>query len=186
MTRTTHVMIDIEALGLRPGAAIIELAACAFCPETGQTGELLELLIEPHAPFSADLETLAWHAKRGSWPRSLSDSTHAIGSALVELECWLGSLGTVDALWSWGATYDFPLLQAAYDFAGQAPPWKYWQCRCARTVWQVAFGDRKHAVRSHTAVDDALDSAADLMAAMGSLRMHARAMTPAKDQANDQ
>lgn len=39
---TTHVLLDIEALGKCPGSAIIELAAVAFCPETGKKGEANE------------------------------------------------------------------------------------------------------------------------------------------------
>ena len=171
MNETTHILLDIESLGLRAGAAIIELSACAFCPETGKTGELFERLIEPQFPFTADLDTLAWHASKGSWPRfGAAEDFHAIGAALADFERWVAGFGTVDAFWSWGATYDFPLLQAAYDFSGVAVPWKYWQCRCARTVWQVAFGERPHAVRTHNALNDALDSAADLMEAMGSLK----------------
>jgi len=96
MNHTTHILIDIEALGLRAGAAIIELSACAFCPETGKTGEVLELLIEPQFPFTADLDTLAWHAKKGSWPRFESGkAVHSIGAALVAFGDWVDSFGTL-------------------------------------------------------------------------------------------
>lgn len=163
----THILIDIEALGLRPGCAIIELAAVEFFPETGEIGEEFEVMIEPQAPFTADLETLEWHGKQGTWPRPLADVVESLGSALWAFEDWLGRLDDeVEAFWAWGATYDFPLLDAAYVFSGNAPPWKYWQQRCARTVWQTAFGDRKHGKRPHKALEDAKAAAVDLMAAM--------------------
>lgn len=164
-----HVLLDIEALGLRPGSAIIELAAVEFFPETGWIGTGFEAMIEPQAPFTADLETLAWHGKQGTWPRPFAEGSHSIGSALVAFEDWIVSLDDVAVFWAWGATYDFPLLTAAYDFTGTPQPWEYWQQRCARTVWQTAFGDRKHGPRPHRAIDDAKAAAVDLMAAMDAL-----------------
>lgn len=165
----THVLLDIEALGLRPGSAIIELGAVAFFPATGWVGTEFEAIIEPQAPFTADLDTLAWHAKQGTWPRKFAEESHSIGSALVAFEDWLGTLGKVETFWAWGATYDFPLLGAAYDFCGCPPAWKYWQQRCARTIWQTAYGERKHLPRPHKALEDAKAGAVDLMAAMAAL-----------------
>jgi len=163
-----HILIDIEALGLRPGSAIIEIAAVEFWPDRG-FGTHFEAMVEPQAPFTADLETLAWHAEKGTWPREAAEGTHSIGAALASLEGWIGGLGEVEAFWAWGATYDFPLLTAAYDFAGFAEPWRYYEQRCARTLWQTAFGKRRHGKRPHSALADAKAAAFDLMEAMAAL-----------------
>jgi len=166
----THILLDIEALGTRPGSAIFELGAVAFLPESGTIGETFEAMIEPQAPFTADMETLEWHRKKGTWPRPFAEGAHSIGSALAEFEDWIGQCGQVEAFWAWGATYDFPLLAAAYDFSGFAAPWRYYEARCARTIWQLAFGDQRHAPRPHRAVEDATAAAVDLMEAMKVLR----------------
>ena len=170
----THILLDIEALGRRPGSAIIELGAVEFFPDAGTLGRSFEAMIEPQAPFTADLDTLAWHAKKGTWPRPVAEgpvtgATHTIGSALVEFGDWLADGGEVEAFWAWGATYDFPLLTAAYDFTGTRQPWQYWQQRCARSAWQLAFGDRRHDPRPHRAVEDAKAAAVDLMEAIAKL-----------------
>lgn len=166
-----HVMIDIEALGLRPGAAITELGAVEFYPEEGWVGAKFEALILPMAPLTADLETLAWHKKQRTWPRTAELEAEAmiLSAALSWFNEWFISLGKVEAVWAWGATYDFPLLTAAYDVAGFNPPWSYFHCRCARTVWQLAYGEKKHKVRPHLALEDAVCGAVDLMAAMGEM-----------------
>lgn len=164
-----HVLIDIEALGLRPGSAIIELAAVEFFPETGWIGTGFEAMIEPQAPFTADLETLAWHGKQGTWPRPFAEGSHSIGSALADFGEWVRGLGEIEEFWSWGSTYDFPLLDAGYDFAGFKQPWNHWEVSCARTIWKRAFGKRKHGPRPHRALDDAKAAAVDLMAAMDAL-----------------
>jgi len=95
---TTHVLLDIEALWKRPGSAIIELAAVAFCPETGKIGQAFNALIEPQPPFMADLETLDWHQKQGTWPRPFAECSHSIGSALVEFNSFAAGLGEVAML----------------------------------------------------------------------------------------
>lgn len=165
-----HILLDIEALGTRPGSAIFKLGAVAFIPESGELRETFEAMIEPQAPFTADLETLEWHRQKGTWPRPFAEESHSIGSALAQFEEWIRDCGEVEAFWAWGATYDFPLLAAGYDFAGFAAPWRYYETRCARTVWQLAFGDRRHGPRPHRAVEDAKAAAVDLIAAMESLR----------------
>jgi DNA polymerase III epsilon subunit-like protein len=172
-----HILLDIEALGTRPGSAIIELGAVEFFPDAGTLGRSFEAMIEPQAPFTADLETLAWHRKKGTWPRPFAEGSHAIGSALVKFEDWLADGGEVEAFWAWGATYDFPLLTAAYDFTGTPQPWQYWQQRCARSAWQLAFGDRRPDPRPHRAVEDAKAAAVDLMAAIKVLRGEYEAAT---------
>jgi len=171
----THILIDIEALGTRPGSAIIELGAVAFYPESGTIGETFETMIEPQAPFTADMETLEWHRKKGTWPRPFAEGSHSIGSALAQFETWIRGCGEVETFWAWGATYDFPLLERAFDFVGNSPPWNYWEQRCARTVWQLAFGDRRHGPRPHRAVEDAKSAAVDLMEAIAKLTGSANA-----------
>jgi hypothetical protein len=165
-----HILLDIEALGLRPGSAIIEIGAVEFIPETGFLGEQFEMLINPTPPFTADLATLEWHRQKETWPRPFGEDGEAISTALAMFNHWLSELGEIEAFWAWGATYDFPLLTAAYDFAGCQPPWKYYQQRCARTIWQTAFGvDRKHEPRPHRAIEDAVAGATDLIAALQAL-----------------
>lgn len=166
-----HILIDIEAIGLRPGCAITELGAVEFFPERRTIGKTFEAMVEPQRPFTADLATLEWHRDKGTWPRPFAECAdlHPIGSALLAFCQWADGIGEVEAFWSWGATYDFPILTAAFDYSGVGEPWKYWQQRCARTVWQMAFDDRKHRPRPHRALLDAIAGATDLMQAMAVL-----------------
>jgi hypothetical protein len=162
-----HILLDIEALGRRPGCGITELGAVEFFPETGEVGRTFSSLINPQAPYTADLETLDWHKRKGTWPRMATmEDVLPIGPALVQFEEWFADAGEVEAVWAWGATYDFPILAAAYDLEGLKMPWDYWQQQCARTVWRVAFGERKHDPRPHRALEDARAGAVDLMEAM--------------------
>lgn len=167
-----NVMIDIEALGLRAGAAVIELAAVAFDPATGATGAEFHCRIKPVAPFLCDYETILWHGRQGT----LVEHPDAImpAAAVERFLEWLE--GAVPdrkerVLWSWGSDYDFPLLAPLLDRrpAGTEEPWWFSQTRCARTIWKVAFGAMKPAPRPHRALDDVRAAIGDLVMALAEL-----------------
>ena len=163
---TTHVLVDIEALGRRPGSAVIELAAVAFSPETGALGQSFTARIEPEIPFTAQLDTLEWHRKQGTWPRAEGEQGFYLEDALQAFSDWCETLGPVESYWSWGSTYDFPLLDPVFDHCAIVPPWKYYECRCARTVWQLAFPKVRPEKRPHVALEDATAAARDLITAL--------------------
>jgi hypothetical protein len=157
------LMIDIEGLGTRPGCAIHELGAVKFDLHTGVTGaEFLAKIIPDNGLHEAESE--AWHRERGTYPlpgrAAQEDSTRAF----YRFDAWLTTIGPIERVWSWGATYDFPVLQAIWSAYGPTPklPWEYHQAMCARTVWKLAFGDLRHADRPHKAVEDCRAAIEDL------------------------
>ncbi len=164
-----HVMIDIEGLGTRPGCAVVELAAVAFDLATGKTGSEFRCALKPAPPFTATLATLAWHEEKGSqiekpgalWPRE----------AVLRFLDWLDDrvVGPPAdrVFWSWGITYDFPILEPLLDLRNPEDPhpWEYLQVEDARTIWRRAFGKLRHAPRPHDALVDCRMAIADLVAA---------------------
>lgn len=161
-----HIMLDIEALGLHPGAAITEIGAIAFSLETGKTGEVFHRYLTLDNTGYIDPETVEWHLKGGTWPPHKSTFRTSPEDALKAFIAWLDELGTPETFWSWGSTYDFPLLDSALDRMGIPRPWRYWQTACARTVWRAAFQDKKHDPRPHSALEDARSAAKDLVLAL--------------------
>lgn len=168
-------MLDIETLGRVPGCAVIEIGAIAFNGETGTHGETFHRFIEPMAPYTADVDTLEWHRRKGTYPfpKNFQGYTirpvHSPGSAVADFADWCESLGDVEAWWSWGAAFDFPILSHLLTAEFHGPPWKYWQCRCARTVWATAFGDRRRPDRTHDALEDCRSAIRDLFEALDHL-----------------
>jgi hypothetical protein len=166
---SVHAMIDIEALGLRPGSVILEVGCVLFDMETGKTGETFQRKIKPDAKCTVELDTLYWHERRGTWPAEHADAV-PLYQACCELNAWIKDAGTIESVWSWGSTYDFPLLLEAYRIVGLELPWHYWQLCCARSVWRLAFGNRKHEPRPHEALADSLAACRDLMEAQRMLQ----------------
>jgi exodeoxyribonuclease VIII len=167
-------MIDIEALGLVPGSEIIELAAVLFDPATGKTGAEFFRRISPTGqPYHCDLDTLNWHRSKRSFPRDGAENHPTILFALADFLEWIENMPEAPAVyWSWGSTYDFPLLTFAFAASNQQAPWRYWQCQCARTIWNTAFPYTKTKPRTHNALQDCKDAAADLSAALNSFHTH--------------
>lgn len=179
-----HLFLDIETLGNRPGSAIIEMAAAVFDPATGKIGAGFQQYILPHPSLYQDDETIAWHAERGSYPFSNQQREEAVTVAMATdaFHYWLQLLddeGTIElknvAVWSWGSNFDFPILHEATKLVPNCKrlPWKYYQERCARTVYKLAFGDdAKPAPRTHRALQDVSDAIGDLHAALQVLKGH--------------
>lgn len=162
-----EILLDIEVLGLRPGSAIIELGAVSFTRSAG-IGETFHRLIKPEELGTADLQTLKWHQEQGTWPRVTNDVGVPLYLALADFNVWSANL-QVKTFWSWGASFDFPHMDAAYSALNLPAPWRYSRCQCARTVWNLAFPGLKAASKPHHAAVDARLSALDLLSALDSI-----------------
>lgn len=173
------LFLDIEALGLRAGAAVIQIGAVTFDPTTGLTGpEEFHAYVQALPTDHIDPETLDWHAKQGSYPHPAGVTAWLPSLALGDFRDWVQAR-EFGAVWSWGSTYDFPLLEAAFrNHLGEPPPWNYWQAQCARTVWNLAFPGVKHAPRPHHALQDCFAGVRDLYAARRGMNAGREALPP--------
>src|SRR5690606_40145803 len=108
-----HVMIDLETLSTRKDAAIVQLAALAFDPETGETFGSYNAFVLPRDGEHIDPATVAW------WLRQSAAS--ALGEALTGSDvmplgralCGLWNFFDVekaDAVWSHCATFDISIV----------------------------------------------------------------------------
>jgi exodeoxyribonuclease VIII len=159
-----HVMLDLEALATTGDAAIVQIGAVAFTLG-GKAGAAFHRHLYAHPAMRQDPATLDWHKTKGTYPPPTDVQAYSLRTAIFDFNDWLRDLGTPDAVWSWGSTYDFPILAHAHLLTGIPCRWKYWQQLCARTVWQCAFGDARHAPRPHNALEDARAAVADLQTA---------------------
>lgn len=159
-----EILVDIEVLGLRPGSAIIEIGAVLFSRKSGEALDEFHRIIQPDESETADLATLKWHQETGTWPRATEFGVSLL-SSLTDFSTW-SKLNLVETFWAWGASFDFPHLDAAYSSLRLPAPWRFSRCQCARTIWNVAFPEIKATKKPHCALDDARISAKDLWAAL--------------------
>lgn len=160
---TTHLMLDLETLGTRPGAVILAAAFVRFSDEAHVT---LNLNIPEQQALGLEIDpaTAAWwndqEAKHpGAWAAATSNPTPLV-PALQYFATWINwATGGGDALiWCHGATFDAPLLGELYRRAGIACPWAWWNVRDTRTLYDLAgVNNKDYAVPPpHIALNDAI------------------------------
>jgi hypothetical protein len=178
---TTHLMLDIESIGTRPGAVILSCAFVRFSDEAHMTLNL-SIPDQEALGLEKDPATEAWwrdqEAKHpGAWAAATSDPTPLAG-ALLYIADWLNwARGTDDMqIWCHGATFDAPLLSEVYRRAAIVCPWQFWQVRDTRTLYDLALIRKEdYAVPPpHIALNDAIGQTRAANAALAILaRAHA-------------
>lgn len=180
---TTHLMLDLETLGTRPGAVILAAAFVRFTDEAHMSVNL-SVPDQTMLGMEQDESTLAWwrdqEAKQpGTYARATSDP-QPLAIALPYIATWLNwARGNDDMqIWCHGATFDCPLLSELYRRANIACPWQFWQVRDTRTLYDLALINPKDfsVPPPHVALNDAIGQTRAANAALGIL---ARAHSPA-------
>lgn len=182
------LMIDIETAGKRPGAAILTIAAVWFDAEAAPMEETrkfehadpailyerVELQSCLNAGLTVDADTLTW------W---MTQTVDARDEAFMQMpRVTLASMAQrlsghfnpgqkqYGNVWSHGASFDIPIVEAALAAVGYPIPWQYSNIRDTRTLYQVAAIDRTSPPLKHHAVFDALAQARDVQRAFEKLR----------------
>lgn len=139
----TDIMVDIETLGTRADASIIEIAAVKFCGEDiiSKFFTTVNHKLSDNCGLagSVDLEACRfWENTISYVPDNLGDYT--IMEALLSLEKWLGeelrtsAKTSTERLWAKPASFDFPILESALHRCGMKPLWSYKDLHCMRTA----------------------------------------------------
>lgn len=174
-------MIDIESLGTKPGSAILSIGAVMF----GTAG----LGAQFYAPvrlssctavgLTIDADTVAWWMGRSDAARvaAFDPAAAPLTDVLLNFSAWFTEQDA-EQPWCHGATFDIPLLDAAYEACKLVPPWKYWDVRDTRTLYDLAGVRVCRSVGTHhNALHDAIDQARAAVQALRILRARADAST---------
>jgi DNA polymerase III epsilon subunit-like protein len=168
------VMIDIEALGQKPSAAVLSIGAVMFgtagLGETFYSPVLLQSCID--VGLKIDAETVAWWMKQSDEARQAAFRADAppLPVVLLRFTDWFVAQ-KARYPWCHGATFDVPILDAAYEACGLPAPWKFYDVRDTRTLYDLAAlkVDRSKGVH-HNALDDARAQAEVAVRALRYLR----------------
>lgn len=143
----SHLMLDLETMGKKPGAPVVSMGAVFFDPATGETGKDFYQVIslESSMSFGAnpDAGTILWWLKQSSETRSAILIEEALG--LVEaLEKFTAFIDESAAngpenvqLWGKGSSFDCSIIEAAFELADTPFPIPFWNHRDVRTVVEL-------------------------------------------------
>ena len=157
-----HIMFDLETWGTRPGSALRSIGAVVFDPAGGEMGAEFYRNISDESctnlGLAKDPATMAWWARQSETAQaSLAVNTLPLSSVVTDFHQWFKANGG-EQIWCQGANFDSVLWEAAAIAAGARPPWKFWNVRDTRTIYEVfRFNDKTlpRAGTYHNALDDA-------------------------------
>lgn len=157
-----HIMIDIETYDIVPSAVILSIGATEIDPHDSMASSFYrELDINTQYLRTKSVDTMNWWAQQGNPPVL---GTLNIIDALYDFRDWLASLRKTPIIWCKGTNFDISILTHAFDQFSVPIPWKYNNVRDCRTVFKIAGLVPKKA--GHNALQDAIEQAEDLKAAM--------------------
>jgi len=171
---TTHLMVDTETLGTKPGAIVTSVVLVRFADEAHTTINL-DVPEQTALGLHQDEATLAWWMQQDPVARTAAFSNPVpVRAALEHIAAWIAWAGPDPLIWCHGAGFDGPLLEAVYKAAGLPCPWHWASVRCTRTLYDLAGIDRRlyDVPPPHIALNDAI---AQTRAANAALRVLARA-----------
>ena len=180
----THIMVDLETLGVSTRSVILTIGAVKFDPMgvgiTSQHYQRVNADSCKAVGMEIDAATIEWWRKQSPEAQAeafFGENRADIRQVLSNFSVWAGSF---DAIWSHGATFDIPLLAEAYAKIGQRTPWKYTIARDTRTLFDLAQVNIQKAGVAHNALQDAANQAAAVQAAYKKLFQQAGgSVTPA-------
>jgi hypothetical protein len=182
-----NVMLDIETFGTQPGSVIRSIGAATFDLD-GSVGATFYANIDDASALAAGLvidpKTAEWWLQQpAAARRALLVNPIPFRDALRQFRDWYWSQNA-PFVWAQGANFDPPLLEAAYRAVGEEPPWRFYNVRDTRTVYDLFSFDTRDLVRMrvhHNALDDTLHQIALVAAAL----RNGRVPTPKKMQVTE-
>jgi hypothetical protein len=147
-----RVMIDIETLGLDPGAAVLSIGAVQFDPDGLGEEFYREISLQScqAVGLEVDADTLEWWLEQDEAVSDVLTGGEQLEDALMDFGMWYPDGAEV---WANSPSFDCEHLEAAYDAVGLTEPWEYNDERCVRTLRSLPGsvelaqdGDEHHAL----------------------------------------
>lgn len=137
--RPSNIMLDLETLGTNPGCAILSIGAVLFSGGRLHNEFYIRISLKNAQDYglTIDADTLQW------WTQQPHDvfaeamaGEYSLDAALFKFRQWLENLHLPPnwTIWSNGASFDAPVLEAAFRKLRMQPPWTHPQERCYRTL----------------------------------------------------
>lgn len=172
-----NIMVDLETLGMSPGAIILSIGAVTFDPiaKTVDTDAGFYTVLSWKDGEALGMKrhksTEEWWGKQSAEARKVLHHSHkskvTVKKGLEDFNAWIGQQASPNSVLMWGNGSDFDnaLLAVAYELADVPIGWKFWNSRCFRTlkaVGEAHVGKIDLPLREgtfHNALDDAIHQA---------------------------
>ncbi len=155
------LVLDLETLGRRAGCAIIQIGAATFAPSGEGVHELLQLHITrgSNDRLHQDPQTIAWWAKQSVAARTAAAQEDIDLRDALKLFVEFYEKNKIECIWSHGAAFDVPILEAALALYEIPVPWDFRKVRDTRTLFALYAPTWGKNEVKHVAVNDAVSCA---------------------------
>ena len=174
----TDVMIDLETLDVLPSASILTIGAVKFDPFGDDVNEpdcekfyvKVDLDSCDRIGLTVSQDTLSWWAQQSQEAQDEAFSTDGridISDAINQLYkfCW-----GAKRVWSHGAGFDVIILEHVFRKVEKAVPWRFWEVRDTRTLFDLGIDPKRPPVLKHHALEDAWNQAVGVQNIFRTLR----------------
>ena len=156
---TKHLMVDLETLATTPNAAILSLGAVTFDPNSNKIYDELYYKVELESFDGLDSfiddTTIEWWSKQDPAAQEEAfDPNDRIDIRKVMDEFYKFCLGS-SKFWSHGSTFDIIILEHYFRQIGKPYPWKFWEVRDTRTLFDLGMDPEMPQANKHHALEDA-------------------------------
>lgn len=171
MKEIINIMLDIETLGRRSDAAIMQIGVVVFEVFSGRAIKCIELKIK-ESEWAANNRTFTGETIQWWMFQDEHAKLNLCGGRLSQKEA-LDSLSDIISqyqsenfrIWTKGAM-DLNCLKSLYDDLGLGTPWEFWQPRDMRTLSDVVPMIKANPTHPHSALEDAKSQVKQLCSAI--------------------
>lgn len=172
-------MIDLETLATKTNSKLLTIGAVYFEPNTGKVKDKFYRRVDvksydTEAPleFDMDFSTIMWWVKQNDKAKDeafFKKPRYAIKKCLTDFITWLEKLKKQSSYykniipWSHGKDFDIVILQEHFNILGLNCPWKFWETRDTRTLYNFMGIDMRkikvptsNGLVAHHAIGDCL------------------------------
>lgn len=153
------VMIDFETLDNVPTSQILTFGAVKFDP-TNPALPMEEFYVRCDLPSQAAIgltrgdETVAWWGAQSEEARKEAFAREDRMNIEEVIEKFSQFFNGATRIWSHGAVFDVVILSEIYRALGKETPWKFWNARDTRTLFDILPPPKRSTLKHH-ALEDA-------------------------------
>ena len=152
-------MVDMETMAVSPRSVVLSLGAVIFDPMGSDILDEIYFRIDIDDQDKLNREvnedTLDWWSRQD--PKIMEEAFNPEGRLpLAEaMDRFHKFAWGCDQFWSHGATFDLVILEDIYRQLGRTFPWRYWQLRDTRTLFDLGIDPKMPQDSKHDALADA-------------------------------
>lgn len=184
-----EAMLDLETLGKKPGCVVLSIGAVLFDPYEGvlmPNGHFYTSINSRYAQnigLQIEADTLLWWLRQDEHVRAAAFSGELTCHEAVS--SFAAYIEHVDFVWSHGAAFDIPILDAVFDRCGIKTPWDHRGVQDTRTLFRplsIDYNDYYGPTdKKHHPVNDARACARAVMVAYNKLGLAPRSRVNEND-----